>query len=126
MKNRLGLLICGIVLIAAAPLWADKGPNPGSMKDFGNDGLVFSGSANFGLSAGGSSVMDVRSDSMGDVGSGKFGATASTNFVRYRDFGEGPTNPPAMAEPGTISLVLLGLVSVGLMVRRRGERTTSV
>ena len=37
MKGRLGLLICGVVLMAA-PVWADKAPNPDSLKDSGNGG----------------------------------------------------------------------------------------
>jgi uncharacterized protein (TIGR03382 family) len=129
MKHRLGLLICGIFLIAAVPVWADKGPNPGSNKDFGKDGPVFSGSSNLGLNAGGASVLGLHSDSVGGVDSGKIGVAPSTNWrnsSRYTNFGEIPGNPPAMAEPGTISLALLGLVSVGLMMRRRDERPTSV
>jgi hypothetical protein len=125
MKHRLGLLVCGIVLIAAVPVWADKGPNPGSIKDFGNDGPVFSGSSNLGLNAGGTSAM--HSDSLRGVGSNTSGASASTNFIResrYTTSGEVPGNPPAMAEPGALSLVVLGLVSVGFMMRRRGERAS--
>ena len=124
MKGRLGLLICGVVLMAA-PVWADKAPNPDSLKDSGNGGG--SGYAAGDFKSGGTSGMDIHAASMGGVESDKASYSAGTNYVRassYKETGEGVTSIPAMAEPGSLPLILLGLVSVGFLVRRRGEPTT--
>jgi hypothetical protein len=123
MKGRLGLLICGAVLMAA-PVWADKGPDADGLKDSGNGGG--SGYAAGGFKSGGTSGMGVHADSMGGVESDKLGYSATTNFVRAsrdNEIGEIVQNPPAVAEPGSLPLILLGLVSVGFLVRRRGEPT---
>jgi hypothetical protein len=116
MKGRLGLLICGVVLMAA-PVWADKGPDTGSLKDSGNGGG--SGYAAGGVKFGGT-LGDIHAAGMGGVESDK--VSYSTNFVRYR--GTVEIQPiPAVAEPGALPLVLLGLVSVGFLIRRRAEPT---
>jgi hypothetical protein len=123
MKGRLGLLICGVVLMAA-PVWADKGPDAGSLKDSGSGGG--SGYAAGGFKFGGTSGMDIHADGMGGVESDKVSLSLTTNYVRAsreKEIREIVQTPPAMAEPGALSLVLLGLVSVGLLVRRRGEPT---
>ena len=119
MKARLGLLICGVVLMAA-PAWADRATDSDGLKDSGSGG----GS---GYVAGGTSGTGIHADSMGGVESDKVSYSAGTNYVRassYKETGEGVTSIPAMAEPGSLPLVLLGLVSVGFLVRRRGEPTT--
>jgi len=120
MKGRLGLLICGVVLMAA-PVWADKGPDAGSLKDSGNGGG--SGYAAGGFKFGGTLGTDIHAADMGGVESDK--VSYSTNFVRgskYRGIVE--IQPiPGVAEPGSLPLVLLGLVSVGFLVRRREEPT---
>jgi len=124
MKGRLGLVICGVVLMAA-PIWADKGPDADSLKDSGSGGG--SGYAAGGFKSGGMSGMDIHPAGMGGVESDKLGYSAGTNFVRAsRDnaIGEIIQNPPAVAEPGALPLVLLGLVSVGFLIRRRREPTT--
>ncbi|MGB8523919.1 MAG: hypothetical protein WCD43_13210 [Candidatus Acidiferrales bacterium] len=121
MKGRLGLLICGVVLMAA-PVWADKGPDADSLKDSGSGGG--SGYAADGFKFGGTSGMGIHADSLSGVESDKLGYSATTNFVRAsreNAIGEIIQNPPAMAEPGALPLILLGLVSVGFLVRRRGE-----
>jgi hypothetical protein len=122
MKGRLGLLICGVVLIAA-PVWADKGPDAGSLKDSGSGGG--SGYAAGAFEMGGTSGMDIHADGVGGVESDKVSFSPSTNFVRTsrEEIGEIVQNPPAVAEPGSLPLILLGLVSVGFLVRRRGEPT---
>jgi hypothetical protein len=119
MKGRLGLVICGVVLMAA-PVWADKGPDADSLKDSRSGGG--SGYAAGGFKLGGTSGMNIHADGMGGMESYK--VSLSTNYVRAsreREIREIVQTPPAMAEPGALSLVLLGLVSVGLLVRRRGE-----
>jgi hypothetical protein len=124
MKGRLGLLVCGVVLMAA-PVWADKVPDADGLKDSGSGGG--SGYALAGFKSGGTSGLDVHPDNMGGVESDKFGFSPTTNFVRSlrdNEIGEIVQTPPAMAEPGALSLVLLGLVSVGFLVRRRREPTT--
>jgi hypothetical protein len=122
MKGRLGLLVCGVVLMAA-PVWADKGPDANGLKDSGNGGG--SGYAAGGFKLGATSGTNLRAASMGGVESDKLSYSATTNFVRAsieRETVE--TQPiPAVAEPGSLPLVLLGLVSVGFLVRRRGEPT---
>jgi hypothetical protein len=122
MKGRLGLLVCGVVLMAA-PVWADKGPDADGLKDSGNGGG--SGYAAGGFKLGGTLGTNLRAASMGGVESDKLSYSATTNFVRAsieRETVE--TQPiPAVAEPGSLPLVLLGLVSVGFLVRRRGEPT---
>jgi hypothetical protein len=123
MPGRLGLLICGVVLMAA-PVWADKGPDAGSLKDSGSGG----GS---GYAAGGSGVglksgmagMNIHADGMPGAESEKVSFSPSTNFVRAsreREVVE-IQRIPAVAEPGSLPLILLGLVSVGFLVRRRSE-----
>ena len=118
MKGRLGLVLCGILLMTA-PVWADKGPD--SLKDSGNGGA--SGYAAGGLNLGGTSSVGIHADGIG-VESGKFSYSAATNFVRASRDNEiaGIQIIPAMAEPGALPLVLLGLVGVGFLVRRRGEQ----
>jgi hypothetical protein len=122
MKGRLGLLVCGVVLMAA-PVWADKGPDADGLKDSGNGGG--SGYAAGGFKLGGTSGTNLQAASMGGVESDKLSYSATTNFVRAsieRETVE--TQPiPAVAEPGSLPLILLGLVSVGFLVRRRGEPT---
>jgi hypothetical protein len=115
------LVICGVVLMAA-PVWADKGPDADSLKDSGSGGG--SGYAAGGFKWGGMSGMDIHSAGTGGVEFDKLSYSGTTNFVRAsreKEFGEIIQNPPAVAEPGALSLVLLGLVSVGFLVRRRGE-----
>src|SRR5271170_1295363 len=118
MKGRLGLLICGVVLMAA-PVWADKGPDVDSLKDSGSGGG--SGYAAGGFKLGGMSGIDIHPAGMGGVESDKLGYGATTNFVRAsreKEIGEIIQTPPALAEPEALSLILLGLVSVGFLVRR--------
>jgi hypothetical protein len=118
MKGRLGLVICGVVLMAA-PVWADKGPDADGLKDSGNGGFALGG-----LKSGGTSGVDIHAAGMG-VESDKVSFSPSTNFVRTsrEEIREVVQNPPAVAEPGSLPLILLGLVSVGFLVRRRGEPT---
>jgi hypothetical protein len=127
MKHRLGLLICGAVLLAAVPVWADKGPDSGSPGDFGGKGSGYSsGSLSFGQGPSSSSAIGVHSDGIGAAG----GYSPSTNWVRASrdgEFGQVVENPTAgVAEPGSLPLILLGLVSVGFLVGRRGQARTSV
>ncbi len=114
MKFRLGLLFCGALLMAAAPVWADHAPGTGTGKD----------SSSLGLSAAGAS---------GDINYSGWGSESDdygTNWVlrsRERRLGEVgvPTNP-AMPEPGSLALVVVGLVGVGLLGRRRGEPASTL
>jgi hypothetical protein len=123
MKGRLVLLICGVVLMAA-PVWADRANDSDGLKDSGNGGgSVYAAG---GFKSGETSGMDIHADGMGGVESDKFSYSATTNYVRAsreKGIGEGVTSIPAVAEPGPLPLVLLGLVSVGFLIRRRGEPT---
>jgi hypothetical protein len=128
MKGKLGLVICGVVLMAA-PAWADRADFSVTEGDFGNSGnsaKVMDGSS-FGLNLGSTSNMDGHHFSLGGVESDGIGAVARGNWVRAdRHFAEGLQDPTLVAEPGTLSLILLGLVGVGLLARRRDELPTSI
>ena len=116
--------------MAAGPVWADHAANPDTLKDFGSsEGSVSGGGSSglgLGFGAGATSDMGIHADSFSGAESDKFGFLPTTNFVRASKvglLGEGvPSNPtPTIAEPGSFPLILLGLVSVGLLVRRRGD-----
>ncbi len=126
MKGGLGLLICGVLLMAATPAWADRATDSDSLKDFGNGGVsgYAVGGSNADFKSGGTSGVGIHADIIGGVESDKASYSAGTNFVRAsRDTSIvlGVTSAPAMAEPGSLPLILMGLVSVGFLVRRRGE-----
>jgi hypothetical protein len=126
MKFRLGSLLCGVVLIAAAPVWADRASNPESLNDFGNqEGLgIVTGSSNLGLNAAATSDMDIHPDSLSGVDS--FGLSYShSNWIKASTK-DGVPGPTAMPEPGSLPLMLIGLVSVGFLVRRRGKLPTAI
>jgi hypothetical protein len=121
MKVRLGLLFCAAVLMAAMPVWADKAPL-GSAKDSGKTEIA--GSSSLGLKTDGATA-DIHFD-----GWGSNSDHSGTNWIlrsRERRLGEGSSgNPPAMPEPGSLALVLVGLAGVGLLGRRRGEPATTL
>ena len=131
MKSRLGLLLCGVVLMAAAPVWADKASDADSLKDFGNHegfGIVMDGS-NLRLNAGATSAVDIHPDSLSGVDSHGLGSSLHTNWIKASKDGhieDGLPNPMAMPEPGSLTLILLGLVSVGFLVRRREKLPTTI
>jgi len=131
MKFRLGLLLCGVVLIAAAPVWADTVSNPDSLNDFGNhEGLgIVTGSSNLGLNAGATSDMDIHPDGLGGVDSDGLGSSLYFNWIKASKdghFEDGLPNPTAMPEPGSLPLILLGLVSVGFLARRRAKLPAAI
>ena len=128
MKFRLGVLICGVVLMAAGPVWADHAANPNTVRDFskmeGSGSGMGTESLGLGFGVGATSDMGIHADSFSGAESDKFGFLPTTNFVRASKVGlsgEGVPNNPAVAEPGSLPLILLGLVSVGMLVRRRGD-----
>jgi hypothetical protein len=119
MKFRLGLLLCGIVLIAAAPVWADKAPGD-SGKEFGSrETSQKMGSSSFGTST----TFDTHAGGSSDADSFGVGAGARSNWVAATEregLVEGvPTTPPAMPEPASLPLIVFGLVGVGFYARRR-------
>jgi hypothetical protein len=118
MKVRLGLVICGVLLMTA-PVWADKGPD--GLKDSDSGWGLGDGAGGF--KWGGMSGMGIHRGGREGVESDGLGYSAGTNFVRAtRETEIVEIQPiPAVAEPGALPLVLLGLVSVGFLVRRRGE-----
>ena len=124
MKFRLGLLLCGVVLIAAAPVWADTVSNPDSLNDFGNhEGLgIVTGSSNLGLNVGATS--DIHPDNLSGIDSYGLGSSPHTNWIKASK--DGLPSSTAMPEPGSLPLILLGLVSVGLLVRRREKLPTAI
>jgi hypothetical protein len=128
MKGRLALVVCGALLIAASPVWADRASDVKSGGDFGGgetSGKVMD-SSSFG-NLGSTSGMDSHHFSLGGVESDGIGAVTRGNWVPAdRHFVEGLQDPTLVAEPGTLSLILLGLVGVGLLARRRDELPTSV
>src|ERR1700735_557754 len=122
MKFRLGLILCGIVLIAAVPAWADKAPGDAG-KEFGNresSQETWSGSSfwkTFWTSA-----FNGHPDGGSGADSFGIGAGPKSNWVaaRERHFVEGlPTTPPAMPEPASLPLIVFGLVGLGFYARRR-------
>ena len=85
MKVRLGLLFCGAVLMAAAPVWADKAPL-GSGKD--SDKTEIAGSSSLGLKADGAAA-DIHL-----TGWGSNSDDSGTNWIlrsRERRIGDGTT-----------------------------------
>ncbi len=127
MKSRLALVICGAVLMAAAPVWADRAviSDTGAFGGGETTGKVMD-SSSFG-NVGSMSGMDSHHFSLGGVESDGIGAVPRGNWVPAdRHFVEGVQDPTLVAEPGTLSLILLGLVGVGLLARRRDELPTSV
>ena len=130
MKFNLGLLLCGVVLIAAAPVWADKAPGTGSAREFSNteiSGKAFSNSS-FGLSARGTSDLDIHPDGLG-FDSDKFRSSVGTNWIswsREGHPGEGLPGNAAVSEPASLGLVLLALAGVGFLGCRRRELSKTI
>ena len=125
MKFRLGLLLCGVVLVAA-PVWADGASSCGSLEDFGNhEGLgIMTGSSSLGLNTGATSDMDIHPDRLSGVDSYGLGSSLHTNWIKASK--DGLPNPTAMPEPGSLPLILLGLVSVGFLARRRAKLPAAI
>jgi PEP-CTERM motif-containing protein len=159
MKFRPTLLLVAAVLLAVAPVWADKIPYPGSakeprnfdtsVKETGNSNLKMNELANAEFRtmptaaevfAGAPMSADVdihhvdldKPDShgrnsffsRGDMdshGEGEEHRPRNTN----RHVDRKNVDPVPLAEPGSLSLMLLGLAAVGFLVRRRGESPTS-
>jgi PEP-CTERM motif len=144
MNLRYASLFCGIVLIAAVPVLADRISDNGYMKD----------SAFAEIHAGLNSAADVpnakstlalvtliTSSSNGEAhsvklsDSGSFGHTYSTSDSekawgkekdgggdKDRDHKKGGA-PVAVPEPGSLSLLLIGIIGVGVVAfKRRGKQ----
>ncbi|HXN73259.1 MAG TPA: hypothetical protein VN861_11970 [Candidatus Acidoferrales bacterium] len=129
MKGRLGLLVCGALLVAAAPIWADKAPGDETLKDLGNNaGSAYTaGGSSFGLNPSGMSAMDFHPAGMRGGTPEEFSFSPSTNWIRasrYGNSGEVLPDSPAVAEPGALPMILVGFVGIGLLVRRREEPET--
>jgi hypothetical protein len=121
MKSRLTLLLCGTVLIAVAPVWADRA-TPGD---------EFAGGGRMGV--GSSLAMDFHSASSGAIDShARFTSSAIYNWKtrvgerewkRRRDEGTATATVP---EPGSLPLILLGLAGVGFLARRRRDLPSTI
>jgi len=153
------LLLGGIVLIAAAPMWADRTSYHASANDprnteisvheFGKSGLQSSTPVNEGLltepTLGGMltdlsipQAMDIHFTSPADRDSLEHVSFPWHDGMDWRGEGEEhrlhETNivvdkknvaSVAVAEPGSLSLLLLGLAAVGFMARRPRELPTA-
>jgi hypothetical protein len=129
MNGRLGLVVCAVLLVAAAPVWADKAPNSETLKESANNaGSAYTaGGSSLGLNPGGTSAKDVHPAGMRGGSSEEFGFSPSTNWIRasrYENSDEVVPDSPAVAEPGALPMILVGLVGIGLLVRRREEPET--
>lgn len=121
MKSRLTLLLCGAVLIAVAPVWADRA-TPGD--EFAGGGRMGVGSSSL--------AMDFHSASSGAIDSHAFTSSAVYNWKTRlgehdweRRHDEG-TATAAVPEPGSLPLILLGLAGVGFLARRRRELPSTI
>jgi hypothetical protein len=149
MNLRYPSLLCGIVLIAAVPVLADRVSDNGYVKD----------SAYTEIHAGSNNAAEVRrakstlapvmlfqSSSGGDAHSvnlSDFGSSGNVYSTLDSEKGSGKErdgdkdngkdhkkggSPVAVPEPGSLSLFLMGLVGIGVFALRRGgkQKTISV
>ena len=140
MKFGPTLLLLGAVLIATSPIRADGMPHPGLAKQSPNVLLVDRFDSNKA-----SDVWDSQSSAAPET---LFSAPSDANFHRARlidfNFHEGKTGSPKdrghdwdrhhdggnqaptpIPEPGSFSLLLLGLAGVGLLAQGRAVWTKS-
>jgi hypothetical protein len=169
MNLRPALLLCGAILTACVPVWADGVASPGFEKAFPNLDLATIGHSSVKLSAPAnaemsatsapavmysdkfeashsfdgwdsarskdiaaffpsSSEMDIHSVSLGDIYSDE--GPLRTGHVREawwmkedkdrdRDGHGGGDRPTQVPEPGSFSLLLIGLATVGIFALRR-------
>jgi hypothetical protein len=147
MNIRYAVLVCGFVLIAAAPVLADRISDNGYMKD-ATYAEIHAGSNSaaevrdakstlalvtlFKSSSGG----DAHSVNLSDFrSSGNVYSTSDSQKTRVnerdrdvdndRDYKKGAA-PVAVPEPGSLSLFLLGLVGVGVFALRRGGKQKAI
>lgn len=147
MNLRYASLLCGIVLIAAVPVLADRISDNGYVKDSAYT-EIHAGSNNaaevrdakptlalvtlFKSSSGG----DAHSVNLRDFGSsGNVYSTSNSEKARVNERDRDGDNdrdhkkvgaPVAVPEPGSLSLLLIGLLGIGGIAYRRGANQKAI
>jgi hypothetical protein len=130
MKLRPAMLLCMGVLFATAPAWADKVP----CCDFANGSTTgISEDLGHGFNAFGKDSFFSFSPSRKDLSSDLHGLGSYERSIDHTNFEDGwfgrrdkdrnlhgnDSRPASVPEPGTLSLLLLAVTTVGVFARKR-------